>query len=157
MRESVFAVLGDLGGKSFLDLFSGSGIVALEAASRGASKIELVEKDPLKRRTLLLNVAIAMESLGIRIECRFVSAELFLRRAGSAFDVIFCDPPFSYRFRRDILQTVAARELLSPGGVFIVHRPREDALPDDAPPLVKTDSRTYGRSIVDFFSRRETS
>jgi 16S rRNA (guanine966-N2)-methyltransferase len=36
MRESVFAVLGDLSGLSFLDLFSGSGIIAMEAASRGA-------------------------------------------------------------------------------------------------------------------------
>ena len=36
MRESVFAILGDLSGRSFLDIFSGSGIIALEAASRGA-------------------------------------------------------------------------------------------------------------------------
>ena len=45
MRESVFAVLGPLNGASFLDLFSGSGTIAIEAVSRGASSVELVEKD----------------------------------------------------------------------------------------------------------------
>ena len=45
MRESVFSILGDLSGKSFLDLFSGSGTIAIEACSRGADFIELVEKD----------------------------------------------------------------------------------------------------------------
>ena len=42
VRESVFSALGDLTGLSFLDFFSGSGIIALEAASRGASYIEAV-------------------------------------------------------------------------------------------------------------------
>ena len=48
MRESLFAILGDLSGKSFLDLFSGSGTIAIEAVSRGASHVELVEKDKIK-------------------------------------------------------------------------------------------------------------
>ena len=52
MRESVFAILGDLTGVSFLDIFSGSGIIALEAASRGATYIEAVEMDQIKRKTL---------------------------------------------------------------------------------------------------------
>ena len=58
MRESVFAILGDLSGKSFLDLFSGSGTIAIEAVSRGASHVELVEKDTIKIGTVLKNVAV---------------------------------------------------------------------------------------------------
>ena len=49
MRESLFSILGDLSGRSFLDLFSGSGLVGLEAASRGADPVDLVEKDPGKK------------------------------------------------------------------------------------------------------------
>ncbi|GMO52884.1 MAG: 16S rRNA (guanine(966)-N(2))-methyltransferase RsmD [Treponemataceae bacterium] len=152
MRESVFAVLGDLSGKSVLDLFSGSGIIALEAASRGAGRVELVEKDPLKRQVLLCNAALAEQCPCGRVECHFIAAELFLRRAKNTFDVIFCDPPFPYRFRLGILQTVSARNLLSSQGTFVIHRPREDALPGNAIPLSKIDTREYGRSIVDFFS-----
>ena len=61
MRESVFAILGDLSGKSFLDLFSGSGTIAIEAVSRGASHVELVEKDTIKIGTVLKNVAVTEE------------------------------------------------------------------------------------------------
>ena len=153
MRESVFAVLGGMSGKSFLDLFAGSGIIALEAASRGAFPVELVEKDPLKRHALLANAAIAEQSLGRRVVCHFRAAELFLQRAKTPFDIIFCDPPFPYRFRQEILNTVAQKNLLTPDGVFAVHRPREAPLPDQAGCLHKADSREYGRSIVDFYRR----
>ena len=54
MRESFFAILGGLEGKAFLDLFSGSGIIALEAASRGAERVVLCEKDKIKIDTLLI-------------------------------------------------------------------------------------------------------
>src|SRR5215469_6325721 len=97
MRESVFACLGDLSGKSFLDLFSGSGIIALEAASRGAAYIEAVESDPLKRKILLENVSISP----VRINCRFISCELYVLRAKRQFDFIFLDPPFPYQYKWD--------------------------------------------------------
>jgi 16S rRNA (guanine(966)-N(2))-methyltransferase RsmD len=90
MRESVFACLGDLSGLSFLDIFTGSGIIAIEAASRGASYIEAVEQDKLKRKTLLDNVSVAP----VRINCRFMPAELYVKRAKNTFDIIFLDPPF---------------------------------------------------------------
>jgi 16S rRNA (guanine(966)-N(2))-methyltransferase RsmD len=162
MRESVFAILGDLSGKSFLDLFSGSGIVAMEAVSRGASPVELVEKDQLKKQVLLSNAAIAQDSMNQRITCHCLAAELFLKRTKSTFDVIFCDPPFPYRFRQDIIQTIAERNVLAQNGVFIIHRPREDDLPDSfagkigdaagSATLKKTDRREYGRSIIEFYS-----
>jgi 16S rRNA G966 N2-methylase RsmD len=74
MRESLFAVLGDLTGKSFLDLFSGSGIIALEASSRGAFPIEAVEADKGKAKTLIGNVSIAL----LPVRCRFISGELYV-------------------------------------------------------------------------------
>ena len=58
MRESVFAILGDLSEKSFLDLFSGSGTIAIEAVSRGSKDVELCEKDRIKTKTVLENVSI---------------------------------------------------------------------------------------------------
>ena len=89
MRESVFAILGDLTGLSFLDLFSGSGILALEAASRGASPVACVEKDLDKFPALLKNVSIAEE----RIECHSMPVERFLLRNHRPFSIVFCDPP----------------------------------------------------------------
>jgi 16S rRNA (guanine(966)-N(2))-methyltransferase RsmD len=151
MRESVFACLGDLSQKSFLDIFSGSGIIALEAASRGAARIEAVENDPLKRKTLLENVSISP----VRIQCRFISAELYVQRGGAPgkqpFDFIFLDPPFPYQYKWDLISRIAASSLVSPGSAVIVHRPRQDYQKEDIAALEKTDFREYGRSVVDFF------
>ena len=61
MRESLFSILGDLSGLSFLDLFSGSGCVAIEAASRGAEPIHLVEMDRGKRETIEKNLSFVEE------------------------------------------------------------------------------------------------
>jgi 16S rRNA (guanine(966)-N(2))-methyltransferase RsmD len=147
MRESVFASLGDISGQSFLDIFSGSGIIALEAASRGANPIEAVENDPLKRKTLLKNVALSP----LRIQCRFISAELYVQRAKNHFDYIFLDPPFPYQYKWDLVARIAASSLVLSNTTILLHRPRQDYQKEEIPLLTRHDSREYGRSVVDFF------
>jgi len=149
MRESVFAVLGDLSGLSFLDLFSGSGIIALEAASRGASPVACVEKDPEKFSVLVRNVSIAEE----RIECRSMPVERFLLRNKTSYSIVFCDPPFPYRFRRELLGSLAEGPTVSPGGLVLLHYPAEDAAPERLGPLAIEDEREYGRSRVRFYRK----
>ena len=146
MRESVFATLGDLSGLSFLDLFSGSGVIALEAVSRGAFPVEAVEKDPLKRKTLLENVAIAP----LRIKCRFMAVELYVQRAKTPFNIIFCDPPFPYQFKWELVKAIATAPLMVEGSRLLIHRPSEEA-PDIMEKLRLEQSKNYGRSTVDFF------
>ena len=151
MRESVFSILGDLTGKSWLDLFSGSGTIAIEAASRGASHIELCEKDKIKVSTLLKNVKITEDECGIKIKCHFMPVEYFIKRCKTQFDFIFFDPPFPYKFHEQLVQQAAANGMLAPGGTILVHRPEEHFMPEQIGPLKRTDQRVYGRSIVDFY------
>ena len=148
MRESVFARLGDLSRMSFLDLFTGSGIIALEAASRGADYIEAVEGDPFKRKTLLENVSISP----VRINCHFMKVELFVLKAKRSFDYIFLDPPFPYQYKWDLLARIAASPLISRETLIMIHRPRPDYPKEGIDLLQKQDSREYGRSVVDFFN-----
>ncbi|MCL2174544.1 MAG: RsmD family RNA methyltransferase [Treponema sp.] len=152
MRESVFSVLGDLTGLSFLDIFSGSGIIAIEAASRGASYIDAVEQDKLKRKILLENAAISP----VRINCRFMPAELYVKRAKNVFNVIFLDPPFPYQFKWELIANIASSKLVQNGTRILMHRPRPDYQKIDIPNLEKTESREYGRSIVDFLLYKGT-
>jgi 16S rRNA (guanine(966)-N(2))-methyltransferase RsmD len=147
MRESIFAVLGDISGLSFLDIFSGTGIIALEAASRGAKPVEAVEKDFQKRGVLLKNVSLSPE----RIRCRFMSAELYIKRAKVSFDCIFCDPPFPYRYKWELVRDIAASPLMKEGSRLIIHRPREDNPEGGVPSLVLAGHREYGRSVADIF------
>lgn len=150
MRESLFAILGDLTGKSFLDMFSGSGICALEAASRGANPVFLVEKDPLKVETIFKNVSIAPH----RIECKFQSVELFLKRTKETFDIIYLDPPFPYKYHENLIEMTGTLAVLKPGGLAIIHRPKEREMPETIANMKRTDQRIYGRSIVDFYTKQ---
>ena len=152
MRESVFSIIGDLTGKSWLDLFSGSGTIALEAASRGANPIELCEKDKIKVGTLLNNVKISEQECGVKIKCHFMPVEYFIKRCKTSFDFIFFDPPFPYKFHEQLVLQAAQNGMLNPGGTILVHRPEEHAMPDTIGRLVRTDQRIYGRSIVDFYT-----
>ena len=148
MRLSIFSIMGELEGCSFLDLFSGSGLCALEASSRGADPVVLVEKDALKFSTILENVSMAEH----RIECKRMSAELFIQRNAKAFDFIYIDPPFPYKFHSELLEQLASSPTTYEGSVVIMHRPREKTM-QEIDGLQKVDERHYGRSIVDFYKK----
>ena len=151
MRESVFAVLGDLSGQSFLDMFSGTGIIALEAASRGAAYIEAVEADPLKRKTLIQNAALSP----VRINCRFMPAELYVMRAKRDFNIIFLDPPFRYQFKQELLENIIHSKLVSNETYILMHRHSSDQLASPLLDVEKFDMREYGHSVVDFFKKNK--
>jgi 16S rRNA (guanine(966)-N(2))-methyltransferase RsmD len=148
MRESVFASLGDISGLSFLDIFTGSGIIALEAASRGASPVEAVEQDKQKMKILLENVSIS----SCRINCHLMPAELFIKRAKNSFNIIFLDPPFPYKYKWELVENIAACQLSLNGTKILIHRPRNDFLNKPISYIEKYDVREYGRSVVDFFT-----
>ncbi len=152
MRESVFAVLGDLSGKSWLDLFSGSGTIAIEAVSRGAEHVELCEKDKIKINTILDNVSVTESQCGVKIQCHFMPVEYFIKRCKNSFDYIFFDPPFPYKFHEQLVLEADKKGMLNKDGTILVHRPEEHFMPEKIGNLTRTDQRIYGRSIVDFYS-----
>ena len=164
MRESLFAVLGDLTGSSFLDLHSGSGAVGIEAASRGAEPVVFVEKDPGKRQVLLRNTSMVTQARQVHIlpAERFVSR--FAGRAGRAsagmgaglpgsFDLVFLDPPFRQKGTAELVALIVERGVLAAGGLLLAHLPREDLLPERLAGLALADRRDYGRSVVLFYRR----
>jgi len=153
MRESVFAVLGNLTGLSFCDLFAGSGIIGLEAASRGAYPVVCIEKDRKKFPTLLENANIADPP----IQCRAMPAETFILRNRTPFDIVFLDPPFDYRFKLELLERLARSPSLHEKSFVLIHFPAEDRLPEQVGNLHAEDTRIYGRSLVRFYRRRGSS
>lgn len=148
MRTSLFSILGPLDGLSFLDLFSGSGLVGLEAASRGASPVDLVEKDFGKKTVIQRNLAWVEEEVRLHL----ADVKAFLKRASRRWDIIYADPPFPMTGKMEVLQLVAEKELLVPGGSLLMHYPEEETLPESVGALVRYDHREYGRSHVVFYT-----
>lgn len=148
MRESVFGALGDLSGLSFLDLFSGSGVIALEAASRGASYIEAVEGDKGKSKTLIANAALAA------IRCRFMSVELYIKRAKRSFDIVFCDPPFPYRYKNELVSSLCKSMIIARQSLVVFHHPKYEKLETPENFLIR-ETKIFGASAVDFIQGKE--
>lgn len=92
VRVTLFNWLGqDLGGLSCLDLFAGSGILGFEAASRGAARVTLVERDATAYRSLRQNAdAFACP----RLELLRADALKFAESTDAGYDLILLDPPF---------------------------------------------------------------
>lgn len=166
MRESLFALFGEMEGCSFLDLYCGSGSVGIEAASRGADPIVFVEKDRGKRTVLMRNLSFVEEQTEVYI----VPVEHFLRRVKRSFDRIFLDPPFRQRGKVEVLQLIAARRILARGGFLVIHLSKEEekGFPEviGVPPgagaqlagrLELSDRRLYGGSLLLFFRPSEAS
>ncbi|MCI6827597.1 MAG: 16S rRNA (guanine(966)-N(2))-methyltransferase RsmD [Spirochaetia bacterium] len=156
MRDSVFAILGDLSEKSFLDLFSGSGTIAIEAVSRGSKDVELCEKDRIKTKTVLENVSITENECSVKIKCHFMPVEYFIKRCRRNFDYIFFDPPFPYKFHEQLILQADEKKILKQGGTILVHRPEEHFMPEKIGNLTRTDQRIYGRSVVDFYKYKDS-
>lgn len=89
VRESLFAILGDLGALRVLDLFAGTGALAIEALSRGAAEATLVDTDPSLAERNVTALGLAQRARVVRGDARG-----FLRRERGSFDLVFCDPPY---------------------------------------------------------------
>ncbi len=147
MRESLFSILGNLEGVSFLDLFSGSGIVGIEAASRGAGPVLLVESDRLKRQTIITNIHFIESSIALKV----MTAEHFIAHTKNTFEMIYLDPPFSYSNKPKLIQSIERKAALTQSGMLILHYPREEVIPESIGSLKVSDARAYGRSRLLFF------
>ena len=96
MKESLFSIIAPYVPDSvFLDLFSGSGSISLEALSRGAKRAVMIEKDTEALKYIIENV----NSLGYEDRCRAYKNDVLraveiLGRKGEKFDIIFMDPPY---------------------------------------------------------------
>jgi 16S rRNA (guanine966-N2)-methyltransferase len=105
VRETLFNWLGqDLSGLACLDLYAGSGALGFEAASRGAARVVLVERD----RVALAALAKSRAELGAaEVEIVAGDADAYLKRAAERFDVVFLDPPFRQNVVPPLLERLA--------------------------------------------------
>jgi 16S rRNA (guanine966-N2)-methyltransferase len=149
MRQSLFSILGNLEGASFLDLFSGTGVIGVEAASRGAAPVLLVEKDPRKKATILKNIAFVESHIDLVVS----PVERFLKTNQRSWDLVFLDPPFDFEGKEAVLDAACAAPHLASGGLAIIHLHTAESLPTERPGLELADRRTYGQSLLLFFRR----
>ncbi len=149
VREALFQRLGPLDGQTVLDLFAGSGALALEALSRGAAHTTLVDSAPAAIKAIRANVA-ALALDPEQADVRRQDARAFLRgarAAGRQYDLVLLDPPYrlATELGRELAPLIAA--VLAPGGRVVSESDRRAPL-DLEPDLPLTDERRYGDTLI---------
>jgi 16S rRNA (guanine966-N2)-methyltransferase len=140
VREAIFSILGEIDGARVLDLYCGTGALAIEAISRGAESAALVDTNPSVARR---NVA----ALGVGDRCTIVRADALrhLRRERRRFDLVFCDPPYRLADRLEPHLTRLIPDRLAPGARVIVESDARHPLDLGLPLQVE---RAYGDTLI---------
>jgi 16S rRNA (guanine966-N2)-methyltransferase len=152
VREALFSAVeswcGSLSGLRFLDLYAGSGAVGLEAWSRGAGVVTLVEQD---RRTASMISANA-RALGYARAHVIASsvATTLLRPPTAPYDVAFLDPPYA-QAEPDVAADLAAlveQDWLVPGAMVVVERGSRAAEPKWPAGFGESREKKYGETVL---------
>jgi 16S rRNA (guanine966-N2)-methyltransferase len=150
VREAIFSILGDVGGARVLDLFCGTGILGIEALSRGAARATLVDTKPAPARRSVEDLG-----LGDRAEVVRSDAARFLRRAEpGSYDLVLCDPPYRLADRLAGDLDPLIRGALAGGGRVVVETSPERPLPITLDPLRE---RRYGDTLVTIYMNPATT
>ena len=154
-REAVFSALearGAVEGAAVLDLYAGTGALAIEALSRGAATATIVERDPAALAAIRTNLAVLPDEAVAVVVARDVTGYLAgTSAAGSPFDLVFVDPPYDTP-DGDVTAVLAALTLpgrLAPDAIVSVERPHRHHVV--APAGLQTGwERTFGDTLLTF-------
>jgi 16S rRNA (guanine966-N2)-methyltransferase len=144
VREALFSILGSVDGERVLDLFAGSGALAIEALSRGAAEATLVDPSATAVAAIRRNLS----ALGVAAEVRQLPASVYLERARVGerqYDLVFLDPPYRQARVLGPELSAALAPLLAQGARVVAESDRRAPLELDLPLLVE---RRYGDTLI---------
>ena len=152
VREAVFAILGgDVEGSVVLDLFAGTGAMAIEALSRGAERAVLVESSPAALGALRANLASLGAEEAVCLPLDYREAVRRLSAKGRTFDLVFLDPPYGNGLVGLSAGLLSRAGILSPGAVVVAERSSRD--PEETLPAGWREraERRYGDTRITMF------
>jgi 16S rRNA (guanine966-N2)-methyltransferase len=154
-REALFDILEHgappVRDASFLDLFCGTGAVGLEAHSRGAAPVLLIESDRAALKLAQANIARLGSPPSVRLLARDAT---LLGRAAQPFDLVFLDPPYGSGLAAAALKALAANGWIAGDARIVVELAAKDSL--EVPPAYAPErERRYGRARFVFLRPRD--
>lgn len=139
----------------FLDLFSGSGIVGIEALSLGAKKVVFVENHLPAIRLLRINI----NNLNMEEKVEIFSYDVFSflkNYKGEKFDIIFIDPPYILSGRiNELLKLIVEKQILNNDGIIIIEHHKKIKLIDCIGDLILFQEKKFGETIFSYYKMKE--
>jgi 16S rRNA (guanine966-N2)-methyltransferase len=156
IKAAFFNIIQPLEGKSFLDLFAGTGNMGLEALSRGAAKAIFVERDRVLAEAIEKNIASCCFVGRTQIlPYDFKRAMRILSERHVSPDILFADPPYEEGLASQILAYVRRERLLKAESLFAIQHSIREAIEEGESGFVLTDQRRYGDTILSFLQDTE--
>jgi 16S rRNA (guanine966-N2)-methyltransferase len=152
VRESVFNILAaEVIGVRVLDLFAGTGVLGIEALSRGAIYVVFVDHHRQPLSVIRKNITACGLDASTRVLDCDLQREFFWQSAtGGGFQLVFMDPPYGRGFVNSTLAHLHASRLLEKDAVVTVEHSPQEPIGDDISPFVIKDQRKYGKTLVSF-------
>ncbi len=155
-REALFAILADVRHERVLDLYAGSGALGIEALSRGAEHLVLVESNRAAQRAIRTNLDVL--GIGERAQLLPLRAEAALKALTrhAPFSLVFADPPWADgQPALEFLEELARRSLLTPAARLVLeHAARAAPALGSSSPLAALDTRRWGDTGITLFGLR---
>jgi len=151
IRQAIFNILAKhVGQARFLDVFAGTGLIGIEAMSRGAASLVAIEQN----RQMVKAIEQSLKTLGYEGEVICADYQRALSTLPPAqFDIIYVDPPYKTNFPTQAVEAVERYDLLDSAGVLVVEHARSYKFLENWQLLRKIDCREYGQSAISFFAK----
>lgn len=152
IKGAIFSSLGNLFyGGNFLDCYSGTGNMGLEAVSRGMDHATLVDNNKGAVSVIKENV----KSLKADKETKIICGNIFsvLERLTLKYDVVYIDPPYAKQENEKLLQKLDEQNLVKEDGIVVIESLQEEIWPEQMASFTKYKEKTYGITRISYYRR----
>lgn len=153
VKETLFnKLMGRVEDARVLDMFSGTGNLAIECLSRGAAWVDLVENHRKSLDIIKQNMTKLKINEGFKIYP--IDAFKYIKEyMGEPYDLVICDPPFTQSLADDLGKAISASALLKEDSWVVIEASSNEKIEEAYGTLVRFDQRTFGDKHLNFFSQ----
>lgn len=152
VKESLFSIIQfSIPGRNFLDLFAGSGQIAIEALSRGAKSATLVDASAKSIAVCKQN----LQNVDYTVKAKLVNAQsnIFIKNTLEMYDIAFLDPPYRKGLIEECMPFLVQK--MNKGGTIICEHPSDLSLDDAFGEFIKQKTYRYGKIMLTIYRHAE--
>lgn len=156
IKESLFNIISPyIRDSVFIDIFSGSGAIGIEALSRGADLAYFIDKDPKSIKLIKKNLEITrLIEKGKVLNMEAEGAIKLLKDKSITADIIFMDPPYHLQIIPNLIKAISDSKLLSKDGLIIAEHEKNVVPEEHIGDYSIFDQRKYGITLMTYYRRR---
>ncbi|MCX7921263.1 MAG: 16S rRNA (guanine(966)-N(2))-methyltransferase RsmD [Clostridia bacterium] len=155
VKESLFNIIAPYIAESdVLDLFAGTGNLAIEALSRGAKTAVLVDKS--HESIMVIKENLAHTKMVDRATVLVGDVAVMIKKLyneGKKFDIIFLDPPYNKNLVQSTLNHILENDIITDGGIIVAERDKDDDVPEEFGVLKLIRDQKYGDTVLSFYKK----